>query len=54
MELGLAILGIAISVFFGVVGLQTVKKRKISQKQKTGNNSVNIQSGRDTRVGKLK
>ena len=49
IDQGLAVLGIALAVFFGVIGIRAVTKHK--QKQVVKGNSSVIQSGRDTKIG---
>jgi hypothetical protein len=54
MDLGvlLGIVGLVLTVFFGVIGIRAVTKniRSNSQKQKAGKGSTAIQSGRDTNI----
>ena len=42
--------GIIVPVIVGTFFARSVIKKKLSQKQKTGKNSVAIQSGRDTNI----
>lgn len=48
----IGILGLAISILFGVFGMRALKNKKIKQQQKVKLGSVGIQSGRDTIVNK--
>lgn len=49
IELTLAVLGIALTVLFGLSGFLAVKKKK-SQKQ-INKNGTSIQAGRDVNIG---
>jgi hypothetical protein len=48
----LSVVGILLTVFFGILGVRAVtnKIRSSSQKQKVSKGSVAIQSGRDTKI----
>jgi hypothetical protein len=48
----LSVVGILLTVFFGILGVRAVTKkiRSSSQKQKVSKGSVAIQSGRDTKI----
>lgn len=48
-ELLLWAFGVIVSIVFGVAGLKAYRG-KSTQIQKTGKNSVSIQSGRDTKI----
>jgi hypothetical protein len=48
---GIALLGVAVAVIFGVVGMRAVRKRQMRQQQSAKEGSTAIQSGRDTKVG---
>jgi hypothetical protein len=50
--IALAVLGLVLTVYFGVKTATSVRSKRISQDQTTGPNSISIQSGRDTKVGK--
>jgi hypothetical protein len=51
INLELTLLGIAISVVFGIIGVRSVRKYQQSQKQKVTKGSIGIQSGRDSNIG---
>jgi hypothetical protein len=53
-NMGLALLGIVVTVFFGVLGVRAARKRLIKQEQNVSNRSTAIQSGRDTDIGEKK
>jgi|SRR4051812_12515692 hypothetical protein len=48
-ELVLAVLGILLTIYFGVLGVRAVMKHR--QKQVVKGGSTAIQSGRDTKIG---
>ena len=50
LEVVLAILGIALTIYFGALGARAVKRR--NQKQIAKGDGTNIQSGRDTNIGR--
>lgn len=53
-EIGLALLGLALTVAFGLAAFfisKTVRNRRQSQSQKVGSGGIGIQSGRNTRIG---
>lgn len=47
----LSVVGIALSIYFGMKGVAFLRSKRVTQHQKTGDNSVSIQSGRDTKIG---
>ena len=47
-DLIVALIGIALTVFFGFLGLRALKKQR--QKQVTKGGAIAIQSGRDTNI----
>lgn len=47
----LGVVGIGLTIYFGLKAATYVRSKRVSQKQKSGDNSVSIQSGRDTKVG---
>lgn len=56
IETILAWVGIALTVVFGVLALffaPKIKRMIRTQRQKIGANGVGIQSGRDTKIGKI-
>lgn len=46
----IGILGVALTVIFGVIGMRAISKNKHSQKQTTKHGSTSVQSGRDTNI----
>lgn len=50
-EVILGLLGIGISIYYGVLGIRAVNKKKQNQKQNVSKGSISIQSGRDTKIG---
>lgn len=52
IDQGLAILGIVLSVVFGVWAAKKIVNRQKTQNQTVGKGGVGIQSGRDTRIEK--
>jgi hypothetical protein len=54
IDQSIGVLGVALTVLFGVLGMiaaKYVKKKSISQKQEVDSGSIAIQSGRDTKLG---
>ncbi len=49
-----ALLGIAIAVIFGLIGVRAVRKNRLRQQQDTRTGSTAIQSGHDTNIGSRK
>ncbi|MCR4377649.1 MAG: hypothetical protein NUV50_06095 [Rhodospirillales bacterium] len=43
--------GVAIAIILALLGAKVIKSRTTKQRQKTGDNSIAIQSGRDTNLG---
>lgn len=47
-----------VAVIVAIIGIKygpsILKRRRIDQRQRTGKNSVSIQSGRDTKVDRIK
>jgi hypothetical protein len=50
-NIGLALLGLAVTVIFGLIGARAARKRKQNQRQNAERGSNAIQSGRDTNIG---
>ena len=50
VEITLWAVGIAVTLIVGVVGVRSITKKRLSQNQKVGKDSVAIQSGRDTNI----
>ena len=51
VDQGLAILGIAIAVIFGAIGVKALRNLTHTQTQKVSSGGKAIQSGRDTKIG---
>jgi hypothetical protein len=48
----LAVLGIALTIFFGIRGLRSMRRNRVTQRQSAQGGSSAIQSGRDTNVNR--
>ena len=47
----LGVVGLVLTIYFGVKAATYFRSKRVSQNQKVGSNSISIQSGRDTKVG---
>jgi hypothetical protein len=47
----LAVIGIGLTILFGVAGAKYIQRKRISQNQDVSGGSNAIQSGRDTKIG---
>jgi hypothetical protein len=47
---GLALVGISLSLYFGIRGVVALTRKRKTQKQSVSSGSLGIQSGRDTKI----
>lgn len=51
-QIVIGVAALIVSIIFGLKAAAAIRRRRLSQHQRTGTGSVSIQSGRDTKIGR--